>query len=330
MLPLAAATAHSPAEPETGSSATNSIKLAQDYGRLPMSFQPNRGQFGAEATFASRGLGYSLSIHSTGLTLNLRDGARSTPATLEMKLLGADPNARVRGTSPLPGQANYFSGNKENWTTHVPTYGRVQVENAYPGIDAIYYGNQNRLEYDFVIAPGASPNIIDLAFPDSTLTLGDNGDLLISSVDTEFRQAKPNVYQDIDSHKISVTGKYILRDKHRVRFEVGQYDHRKPLVIDPQVIYVIFGQAGGLPDAVAVDSLGNVYLAGSAPDSMEPDITTDAYVAKIDSTGTAFLWSDTFGASFVGDVANAITVDASGNALPAIPPEIFTALLSQR
>ncbi len=144
---------------------------------------------------------------------------------MEIKLLGANPASHVRGTSPLPGEANYFSGPRENWITHVPTYEKVQVENVYPGIDAIYYGNQNRLEYDFIVSPGASPKTINIAFPGSTnLAVADNGDLLISTENHTVRESKPVVYQDIDGNRVAIAGRYVLRNSQQVGFEVADYD----------------------------------------------------------------------------------------------------------
>ena len=43
----------------------------------------------------------------------------------------------------------------------VAGYAKVKYEGVYPGIDLVYYGNQEgRLEYDFIVAPGADPDQI--------------------------------------------------------------------------------------------------------------------------------------------------------------------------
>ena len=46
----------------------------------------------------------------------------------------------------------------------VPAFAKVRLGQVYPGVDLVYYGNQRRLEYDFLLAPGASPNLITLQF----------------------------------------------------------------------------------------------------------------------------------------------------------------------
>jgi hypothetical protein len=84
---------------------------------------------------------------------------------LGMKLVGSNPNPQIEGLDRLPGISNYFIGNDpKKWRTNVPNYARVRYREVYPGIDLVYYGNQGPLEYDLIVAPGADPNIIRLAY----------------------------------------------------------------------------------------------------------------------------------------------------------------------
>jgi hypothetical protein len=79
-------------------------------------------------------------------------------AVLRMKLVGANPQPRVEGQEELPGKINYFLGNDpKRWRTNVPTYSKVKYHSVYPGVDLVYYGRQQQLEYDLVVAPGADP-----------------------------------------------------------------------------------------------------------------------------------------------------------------------------
>ena len=78
-----------------------------------------------------------------------------------MKLVGANARAKITGLDELPGKSNYFIGNDPmKWRTNVPNYAKVKYQSVYPGIDLVYYGNQQQLEYDFVVAPGANPRAI--------------------------------------------------------------------------------------------------------------------------------------------------------------------------
>src|SRR5207237_605343 len=84
---------------------------------------------------------------------------------LRTKLLRANPSPRIAGLQPRSGQVNYLIGSDASrWRTHISTYARVRYEAVYPGVDLVYYGNQQRLEYDFEAAPGADPAAIRLGF----------------------------------------------------------------------------------------------------------------------------------------------------------------------
>jgi len=83
-------------------------------------------------------------------------------SVVRMKLVNANPHPKVTGGEELPGKVNYFLGNDpKKWRTNVATYEKVEYESVYPGVDLVYYGNQQgRLEHDFIVAPGADPKQI--------------------------------------------------------------------------------------------------------------------------------------------------------------------------
>ena len=192
--------------------AERTVTAEKAFGSLPMSFEVNKGQFDPQFKFVSYGTHYALLVNSTGATLKLRNTGVLQSAAVRMNLVGANPSATVTGVEQLPGTANYMHGTPENWITHVPTYKKVLAENVYPGVDVAYYGNQGGLEYDFILKPGASPEMIDVAFEGaSKLALSVDGDLVFSIAGQEIRQPKPVVYQESGEHRSLVEGKYILR-----------------------------------------------------------------------------------------------------------------------
>jgi len=123
----------------------------EGYGRLPLSFEPNRGQFDSTFEFASQGSGHSIFLSPTTAEIRFRQTESAKAVALKITLKGAASTAAVHGADQLPGEANYYIGNPIQWITHVPTYKKVVTEDLYPGIDAAYYGNQNRFEYDFIV-----------------------------------------------------------------------------------------------------------------------------------------------------------------------------------
>ena len=153
---------------------TRVAKARESYGKLPLSFERNEGQIDPQVAFVSRGRGYSLFLTPTEAVLSLRKqqpvstsgrSPRPEMTLLRMKLVGADAAARPVGIDELPGKTNYFIGNdSRKWRRKVPNFSRVKYQGVYPGVDMVYYGNQQQLEYDLVVAPGTDPRAIKMCF----------------------------------------------------------------------------------------------------------------------------------------------------------------------
>ena len=240
--------------------AAKKAQAAQNYGKIPLSFEANQGQADKTVKFLSNGRGYSLFLTDSSAVLALtkpelssaKSGisagkglkpASARPArktdVVRMELAGANRAMRVTGIDPLPGTANYFIGNDPaQWHTGVPTYAKVKYAGVYPGIDLVYYGNQRQLEYDFVVAPGANPKPIRLQFAGAKkLDLTADGDLTVSAANGQIAFHKPVIYQVKDGLRQPVDGQFALLAKNAIGFTLGQYDHSKPLVIDPVLTY---------------------------------------------------------------------------------------------
>ncbi|HEX8566959.1 MAG TPA: SBBP repeat-containing protein [Pyrinomonadaceae bacterium] len=236
---------------------------------------------------------------------------KTSDSIMRMKFVGANRAPHVTGADELPGKNNYLIGNDpRKWRTNVPTYAKVKYESVYPGVDAIFYGNQRQIEYDFIVAPGADPKIIKLGFQGAkALNISPDGDLVLQTNGSEIRQSKPVIYQETDGIRRNVKGSYLLIDKTMVAFKIGDYDHSRPLVIDPVLVYSTF-LGGSLADAVqdvAVDAAGNTYLTGyttsinfphaGAVNDSSHNGGDDVFVTKLNATGTTALYSTYLGGS---------------------------------
>ena len=184
-----------------------------------------------------------------------------------MKLDSANRPRRAIGLEKLPGISNYFIGNDPaQWHTNVPQYARIQFEGVYPGIDQVWYGNQRRLEYDFVVAPGADAKQIQVAYEGvESLRVEANGDLVLRTALGEMRQQKPRVYQEIGGRQVEVAAQYAIVARNRVSFELAGYDRKRGLRIDPVVLAYSTYLGGSDTDAgggIAVDGTGSAYITG--------------------------------------------------------------------
>jgi hypothetical protein len=324
-------------------------KTVEGYGNLPLSFEANQGQTDAEVRFLSRGSGYTLFLIGDEAVFSMRASKAvpsvaghhsqrepvepTTNAAVRMKLVKANPAAKVTGEEELPGKSNYFIGNDaKKWRSNVPTYGKVKYEGIYSGIDLVYYGNQRQLEYDFVVAPGANPRRIQFDVRGAKhISRDKNGDLVIRMTDGEVHWRKPVVYQENDGKRIEIDGNYVIRRGRRVGFELAGYDSKRSLIIDPVLGYSTYLGGSGVDrgNSIEVDSSGNAYVTGSTESTNFPTTpgafqTTcnggsncatdgDAFVTKLNPSGSALVYSTFFGGSNT-DVGRGIAVDSSGNA----------------
>ena len=167
--------------------------ISRSFGQIPLSFTVNQGQADPRVKFLSQGPGYKLSLTSAEAVLTLSppatapqksavDAPIGSGVAFKMKLVGGNRKAVVEGLEELPGKSNYFIGkDPKKWRTNVPTYARVKYREVYPGVDLVYYGNQQQLEYDLVVAPRADPRVIKVSFEGAEkVELAANGDLVLS------------------------------------------------------------------------------------------------------------------------------------------------------
>ena len=250
---------------------------------------------------------------------------------------GANPAAEIAGTKLLPGKTNYFIGNDpKKWHTDVPSYEAVRYQGIYPGVDMLFYGKQQRLEYDFIVAPGADPKAIALSIAGARkLELNSQGDVLMSVAGSKVALQKPVIYQEINGERREIAGNYTIANDRQIRFSVAAYDHTQPLTIDPVLIYSTYvgGESLDFAFGIALDAAGDAYIAGSTSSTMFPQMNPEtptapadlvalgtAFVSELNPDGTALIYSTYLGGSgngSFGEVADAIAVDT------ATPPNIY-------
>jgi hypothetical protein len=246
-----------------------------------------------------------------------------------MSLIGARQGS-AEPLSRLDSVSNYFIGkDPARWRTSIPNYARIAYRSVYAGVDVVYYGRDGQLEYDFVVSPGADSSAIVITFDGiESMTLEANGDLLMRTSGNEIRSRRPTIYQHDGVSQQQVEGGYKLLSGNRLGFTIGNYDHKRELVIDPVLNYSTYVGGTSWDEGVgfALDTSGYAYVSGWTMSGDFP-ITSpnfqrtlagganygDAFVFKMNPTGTALVYSTYIGGTG-DDLSWGLAVDSNGNA----------------
>jgi hypothetical protein len=311
------------------------------FGRLPLSFEPT-----GDGAFLARGAGHATRIESDGMVAALKRSEKAPVRTVAMRVVGARRGGHLRGAERLRGTINRIAGrDRGDWRVGISTFEKVRRPRVYDGIDLVWHGSQDGLlEYDFDVAPGADPQQIALAFDGVRgVEVGPRGDLLLKTREATLRQRRPVVYQRTPNGRHVVDSRYQIDRDGRVRFALGDYDHERPLVIDPVLEYSTYlgGSGSESLSDLAVDATGATYVTGY---TLSPDWASggtldagcgtageetcdhriaageqgysqsDAWVAKVSPDGSALEYATYLGGSDEEHSNVNLAVDASGNA----------------
>lgn len=205
-------------------------------GKLPLAFEANRGQTDAPVKFMARAKGYTAFLTQDNVTLRMK-GPANTDAFMVMRMVNGQTSGNLTPSDKQIGISNYLLGNdRSKWLTNLTHYGKVTQSQIYKGIDVAYWGTDSQLEYDFVVAAGADPKQIRVAYDGAdSIALNANGDLELKTIVGVTVAHKPVVYQMIGGKRQIVDAGYVLSAKNEVGFRIGSYNTAQPLVIDPVV-----------------------------------------------------------------------------------------------
>ncbi|RIK08628.1 MAG: hypothetical protein DCC49_08820 [Acidobacteria bacterium] len=317
---------------------SQSLSASQAMARVPVSFEPNAGQFDPQVKFVARHAGptvfftqseavFVFSKSADAGAPDARAEIESEPAEQSVVRMGfsdANTNAEIEASGAQEGVSNYLIGsNPAAWRTNVPNYSRITYQQIYDGIDLTFYENDHgRFEYDFIVAPGADPGRIAVKYEaNGQVSIGESGELSIPTTQGVISWAAPVSYQDGSA---LVNSAYVLRAENEVGFEVGDYDPSQTLVLDPQLDYSTYLGGGGSDEGkgIATDSSGRAYVVGYTSSTNFPTAypfqgsnagSNDVFVTKFNAAGSSPVFSTYLGGS-ANDIGWGISVDSAGSA----------------
>src|SRR5690606_9300357 len=171
-----------------------------------------------------------LGIYDTDLTYHHKGHA------WQLHFLGGSPDMTVSGRELHPDVSHYFQGNDPSkHATEVPNYAEVWYNDVYPGVDVRYYpAEDGSLEYDVICKPGSDPTQVHIEFRGiDRMEINARGELVLHTSIGDVSYPAPYVYQRIDGREVEVPSAYVLEGRNTLRFQLGKYDPRHTLVIDP-------------------------------------------------------------------------------------------------
>ena len=232
------------------------------YHSMPLYFERNLGQSDPSVRYLSHSSRSSLFLTDDSAVITMVAGtvqkgtaiqSRTTAkdklveSAVRIRLVGANQHPRFEALEPLPGRVNYLIGkDPSKYQRNVPIFGKVKMKNVYPGVDLVYYGTPQALEYDLIAAPGADTSKLKFAVEGGAkTTVNAEGNLIIITAAGTMVLEKPRVYQQNAAGQTTpVDGAFALAAdgtieagiaRHEVAFDLARYDHHQTLMIDPVI-----------------------------------------------------------------------------------------------
>ena len=197
------------------------------------------------------------------------------------------------------GYRNFYLSHCPDGIVNVKSYGKITIPSVYPNIDWVLYTDGNKgIKYDFVVHPGGNPKDIRLKYKGAGSIKSIAGNKIKISTKLGVIEEGSLVSYEKESGKTIASSYHIKTgasrnapDTAEISFDLGDYDHTQPLIIDPPLVWATYYGAGNAdgPNDITVDNAGNVYITGYTNSTNFPCL---AHIAP--ATGTSY-FDNTFG-----------------------------------
>jgi hypothetical protein len=307
----------------------------------PVIFVPNVGQWPSERFYAAQSGPFHVALEAQQVRLQIHHQHQHYEICL--RPLAPEPSVQLQPGQRALTQVNYLRGsNPHHWHTQISTHQSVRYQDLYPAVDWVWRGQDSHIAYDFVVAPGASPDQIQIAVEGvKALTLTAEGAMLMTLPNGEqIQQAAPVIYQLDSDQRISVAGHFQLQPSITnasgqkipvYGFHIAAYDPTRPLIIDPTIRGTSFvgGEGDDTVQTLVVTDTGEMLVAGytdsesftTAPTIFTPATNAtggglatpmDGIIYKINAAGNAFSFVTVL-AGDGDDEIHDLAIDADGN-----------------
>ncbi len=202
-------------------------------------FEENAGQLPPLALYAFRGQGYRFDLKKNGIAMATEPG---TPHPMRIEFAGCESDVVASGRLPLAFRVQHPMAPERasQGIVSAQAYEGVRMDGMYEGIDVDYQVQDGKLRYDFIVAPGANPDLIALRFQGvSDVQLDDDGNLVVDLGNGMVHQHKPFLYQIVEGARKQVDGEYVRLAANEIGIRVGVYDAALPLIIDPVLTVIM-------------------------------------------------------------------------------------------
>ena len=298
------------------------------YRALPLAFMRNAGQLDRRVRYSAEA--GSMSVFLTRRALILSLAGKNDGVALRLGFLGTNSSSTIAGAGRNPGRVSYLIGNDPSrWQRNLPTYQEVVYRGLWPGVDLAVRGRGGQLKYEFRLAPQADPARIRLRYRgQQRLSLDGAGALRVETALGVLHDGRPLSYQPVAGRRVAVESRFALGQGGAYGLALGEYDRRRPLVIDPGLRYSTYlgGEIEEHASAITVDKFGHAYVTGTTSSSDFPttagafdrkyngrDLESDIFVAKLNEAGSRLAYATYLGGR-LEDRSSAIAIDKVGRA----------------
>ena len=238
-----------------------------------------------------------------------------TTDVVHMEWLNANPDAEVMAMEPTHNYYSYSVGGKN--INHVQACQRLVYKNLYPNIDIEYVFHPGQgIEYTLILNSGADISQVKMKYSDAAkIFIDGKGNTHLSTLFGDIIDHAPSTANILDYvNGVPVDSRFI-KNGNTISFELGNYDHSRPLIIDPWTTVPAMPSANSV-FYIKADSVGNAFIyGGDSPFRLE----------KYDSSGvlqwtynTAYSGSNWFGALCVDKAGNSYITCGSGAAITKV------------